>query len=164
MLKSSSRKLLPRPSSSFDAWRFSTSIPIDRQSTTYARERLSSCAAGLNLRIVSAATVVRIEGAGEHWCAVGDALLSHDPLSGCGVYDAPQSARRAASAIEDYLHRGKPLRAYKSWTAARLRDYLHPFVPEVVWRFREPVLYNFSLRIPTDASTSNISIRRLRAQ
>jgi flavin-dependent dehydrogenase len=92
--------------------------------TNYAQERLSSKAASLNLRIVSAATVVRAESAGEHWCAVGDASLSHDPLSGRGVYDALQSASHAASAIEEYLHRGKPLIGYTSWTAGRLHDYL----------------------------------------
>jgi len=92
--------------------------------TTYARERFSSNTASLNLRIVSAATVVRAEAAGEDWCTVGDALLSHDPLSGRGVHDALESASHAAPAIEDYLHRGKPFSNYQSWAAERLHDYL----------------------------------------
>ncbi len=92
--------------------------------TTYALERLAIGADLSKLRIVSAATVIRAHPAGEHWCAVGDAAFSQDPLSGLGVHHALESAARAASAIKTFLAGGKPLNSYKLWIKRRFRAYL----------------------------------------
>ena len=92
--------------------------------TAYARERLGIGADLSKLRIVSAATVIRATPAGEHWCAVGDAAFSHDPLSGLGVHHALQSGAHAASVIKSFLNGGKRLNSYELWIARRLQDYL----------------------------------------
>jgi flavin-dependent dehydrogenase len=94
------------------------------QLTIHARERLATDADLSSLRIVSAATIIRANPTGEHWCAVGDAAFSHDPLSGLGVHHALASAKQAAAAIEEFLTRGKPLNTYASWIASELQKYL----------------------------------------
>ena len=52
--------------------------------TTYMRGRLPRNADLSKLRIVSAASTIRVNPVGQGWCAVGDAAISHDPLSGLG--------------------------------------------------------------------------------
>src|SRR3989442_4563234 len=101
-----------------DLWRWQ----LDQ--TTYARQRLAIDADLSKLRIVSAATVIRAHPAGEHWCAVGDAAFSHDPLSGLGVHHALESAGYAASGVKSYLTRDERLNSYESWIASRAQDYL----------------------------------------
>jgi flavin-dependent dehydrogenase len=106
--------------------------------TVYARERLSPDADLSRLRIVSAASIIRVRSAGKNWCAVGDAALSHDPLSGVGVLHALESGARAAAAIVEFLVSGKPLRSYESWIAGRSLEYLrsrrHYYGEERRWR------------------------------
>jgi 2-polyprenyl-6-methoxyphenol hydroxylase-like FAD-dependent oxidoreductase len=106
--------------------------------TTYARQRLAVDADLSKLRIVSAATVIRAQPAGEHWCAVGDAAFSQDPLSGLGVPHALESAGHAASAIKAFLERGELLNSYKSWITRRIQTYLicraQYYASECRWR------------------------------
>jgi flavin-dependent dehydrogenase len=92
--------------------------------TTYSRQRLAIGADLSKLRIASAATVIRAHPAGEHWCAVGDAAFSQDPLSGLGVPHALDSAAHAASAIKAFLGRGELLNSYKLWITRRMQAYL----------------------------------------
>jgi flavin-dependent dehydrogenase len=108
--------------------------------TIYARERLSNGGDLSRLRIMSAASTVRASAVGENWCAVGDAALSHDPLSGLGVYQALESAAHAAPDIRQYLEGGKTLSdfsSYRSWVARALDDYLiarrHYYAKESRW-------------------------------
>jgi flavin-dependent dehydrogenase len=91
--------------------------------TVYARERFGIGADVSRLRIVSAATVIRATPVGEHWCAVGDAAFSHDPLSGLGVHHALQSGAHAAFVIQSFLTGDERLNSYKSWIARRVQDY-----------------------------------------
>jgi flavin-dependent dehydrogenase len=85
--------------------------------TTYARKRLP-CGADLSkLRLISAASTARLNPVGKGWCAVGDAAVSHDPLSGLGVHHALESALQAAPAVKRYLEDGEPLSTYRDWLA-----------------------------------------------
>jgi len=106
--------------------------------TAYARERFGIGANLSKLRIVSAATVIRATPVGEHWCAVGDAACSHDPLSGLGVHQALQSGAQAASVIKSFLAGNGRLNSYESWIAHRVQDYLisraQYYATECRWR------------------------------
>jgi flavin-dependent dehydrogenase len=106
--------------------------------TAYARERLGIGADLSKLRIVSAATVIRATPVGEHWCAVGDAAFSHDPLSGLGVHHALQSGAHAASVIKSFLTGNECLNSYESWIARSVQEYLvsraQHYASEYRWR------------------------------
>jgi len=92
--------------------------------TTHARERFPGGATATNLKILSAASTVRVEPAGEAWCAVGDAALSPDPLSGLGVQQAIDSAEQAANAVKRNLEYGEAPNEYRDWIHQTLRGYL----------------------------------------
>jgi flavin-dependent dehydrogenase len=77
------------------------------------------------LTIVSAATISRIEPAGESWCAVGDAAISFDPLSGLGVQQALDSAFQASDAILARMAGNKrALDCYRQWLNQCFSAYL----------------------------------------
>jgi flavin-dependent dehydrogenase len=105
--------------------------------TTYVRERLPRNADLSQLRIVSAASTVRVNPVGKGWCAVGDAAMSYDPLSGLGVHQALESAFQAASAASQYLQDHKPLGAYRRWVAKMADRHLaarqHYYATERRW-------------------------------
>jgi len=63
-------------------------------------------------------------GAGEGWIAVGDALLSFDPLTSSGLSGAFNDAVAAAAAIEEMLNGGEPSAAYAHRAHAALKRYL----------------------------------------
>src|SRR5580765_6185501 len=70
--------------------------------TAYIRGRLPRNADFSKLRIVSAASTIRLNPVGQGWCAVGDAAMSHDPLSGLGVHHAMESAFQMAADAPQY--------------------------------------------------------------
>jgi len=77
------------------------------------------------LRVISAATSLRVEPAGESWCAVGDAAISFDPLSGLGVQQALDSAFQASDTIRAYLAGNKQaIDGYRQWVKQCLDGYL----------------------------------------
>jgi len=89
------------------------------------------------LKVVSSATIMRREPIGKGWCAVGDAIFSHDPLSGEGVNHALQSALEATRAIIKHVGNGTPLHAYKQAAERRFTAYLSArtfhYSPETRW-------------------------------
>jgi len=77
-----------------------------------------------DVKIFSAASVVRLQAAGDSWCAVGDAAISFDPLSGLGVQQALDSALRAAEAVQEHLAGGETLDAYRRWVHRTFETYI----------------------------------------
>jgi 2-polyprenyl-6-methoxyphenol hydroxylase-like FAD-dependent oxidoreductase len=105
--------------------------------TTHARERLPCRTDISKLRLFSAASTARLNPVGKDWCAVGDAAISHDPLSGLGVNYALESAFQAATAVERYLEEGESLSTYRHWVARTLHQHLvarkHYYATERRW-------------------------------
>ena len=63
-------------------------------------------------------------GAGEGWIAVGDALLSLDPLASSGLSGAFNDAIAVAGAVADMLNGGDPSGAYTQRANITLKRYL----------------------------------------
>jgi flavin-dependent dehydrogenase len=91
--------------------------------TAHAHKRLPRRADLSCLKLFSAATSVRRDPVGRGWCAVGDAAISFDPLSGLGVYFALESAAQAASAIREHLDDNEPLHLYRHWVIRAFQNY-----------------------------------------
>lgn len=109
-----------------DGWFYSANLPGERvtvvymadsdlyrhslwhqlSKATHARKRLPCRADVSKLRLVSAASTVRLNPVGKGWCAVGDAAMSHDPLSGLGVNHALESAFQAAPPLDSIWRTG----------------------------------------------------------
>jgi flavin-dependent dehydrogenase len=104
---------------------------------SHVRKRLPGHADISKLRLVSAASMARLNPVGRDWCAVGDAAMSHDPLSGRGVNHALESAFQAAPAVQRYLEQGEPLGTYRHWVAGMLHSHLvarkHYYAAERRW-------------------------------
>jgi flavin-dependent dehydrogenase len=92
--------------------------------THYTKLRFPAGDRRSNVKLFSAASTFRIQAAGESWCAVGDAALSLDPLSGLGVQHALDSALHAAEAVKEYFARGGPLMGYLHWIDQTLSTYM----------------------------------------
>jgi 2-polyprenyl-6-methoxyphenol hydroxylase-like FAD-dependent oxidoreductase len=92
--------------------------------TSQVRKRLPCHADISKLRLVSAASTARLNPVGRDWCAVGDAAMSHDPLSGLGVTHALESAFQAAPAVQRYLAQGESLSTYRHWVEGMLHRHL----------------------------------------
>jgi flavin-dependent dehydrogenase len=92
--------------------------------TSYSRQRLPKAADHSRLQLFSAASSVRMDAAGDGWCAVGDSAFSYDPLSGLGVQHALDSATRAAPAIKSFLDRNQPMDAYVRWVNETFQKYV----------------------------------------
>jgi len=92
--------------------------------TTYTRGRLPRNADLSKLRIVSAASTIRLNPVGHGWCALGDAAMSHDPLSGLGVHHALESAFQLAAYASQHLLDDKPPGAYRDWLMNTIDRYL----------------------------------------
>ena len=105
--------------------------------TTCARERIPRGVDVSKPVILSAASIARLNPVGKGWCAVGDAAMSYDPLSGLGVYYAMESAYQAAAAVLQYLQDGKPLNSYRNWVAKMVHYNLvarqHYYATERRW-------------------------------
>jgi len=96
---------------------------LDR--TEHTRKRFPNGGDQSALTILSAATILRLEPAGESWCAVGDAAIGFDPLSGLGVQQAFDSAFQASDAVRAYLAGDKQaLAGYRQWVNQSLNAYL----------------------------------------
>jgi 2-polyprenyl-6-methoxyphenol hydroxylase-like FAD-dependent oxidoreductase len=92
--------------------------------TTHTRKRFVATGDHRHLRLFSAATTWRRESIGESWCAVGDATISFDPLSGLGVQHAFDSALHAAESVRKYLAHNQGLDAYRKWVDDCATRYL----------------------------------------
>ena len=105
--------------------------------TTYMRGRLPRNADLSKLRIVSAASTIRVNPVGQGWCAVGDAAMSHDPLSGLGVHHALESAFQMAADAPECLQDDQPLGAYREWLMKTVSRHLaarqHFYATERRW-------------------------------
>jgi len=77
------------------------------------------------IRIVSAASLLRQPVTGPNWIAVGDAALAFDPLSGLGIYKTMETGLRSSAAIARTFE-GDPsgMVEYENWTAEGFRSYL----------------------------------------
>ncbi len=104
--------------------------------TAYVRGRLPRNADLSKLRVVSAASTIRLNPVGQGWCAVGDAAMSHDPLSGLGVHHALESAFQIAADAPQFLQDDEP-GAYRDWVMNRIDRYLvarqHNYAAERRW-------------------------------
>lgn len=61
---------------------------------------------------------------GDHWLAVGDALMKYDPLSGQGIYKGFETAIWASLAIRDYLKGDSTaMNKYKQVTTTMFQAY-----------------------------------------
>jgi 2-polyprenyl-6-methoxyphenol hydroxylase-like FAD-dependent oxidoreductase len=92
--------------------------------TTHTCKRVPRNADLSKLRVISAASTTRLNPVGKGWCAVGDAAMSHDPLSGVGIHYALECALQAAPAIAQYLDSDEPLDSYQHWVASKVDRYL----------------------------------------
>ena len=92
--------------------------------TDYTRLRFPPESIANDVKLLSAASIVRTQAAGDAWCAVGDAAISLDPLSGLGVKQALDSALHAAEAVHRHLARGSSLNGYRRWIDQILGTYM----------------------------------------
>ena len=60
---------------------------------------------------------------GDHWCAIGDAAMTFDPLSSQGLWTGFESARKAADMIVK-KNEGVHTDEYSRWSEALYQDYL----------------------------------------
>jgi flavin-dependent dehydrogenase len=95
----------------------------DLHRTTHTHKKFPAAADHRHVKLFSAATTWR-EPIGESWCAVGDATISFDPLSGLGVQYAIDSAVHAADSIRKYLAHNQGLDAYRKWMNDCAKRYL----------------------------------------
>ncbi|MDA1312772.1 MAG: NAD(P)/FAD-dependent oxidoreductase [Acidobacteria bacterium] len=114
----------------------------DARQTTARIERHQG-ALPSTVRVVSAASACLETMAGSNWLAVGDAAVSYDPLSSCGIVTAMAGGMEAAAAIERQMsgddgaterysaHMRRSYERYRSMIAAYYRDETrwanHPF-------------------------------------
>lgn len=92
--------------------------------TRHTRDRLLGCSALPRLRAWRAHSRILAPVAGDRWVAVGDAAVSHDPLSSMGIAHALSSGMHAGRAIDAALN-GDPdlLRQYIDGVHANYRSY-----------------------------------------
>jgi flavin-dependent dehydrogenase len=90
----------------------------------HTRDRLRNAAVLGDPRIVSSATVRRVEFSGNGWIAVGDAAQSFDPLSSLGIYKALDSAMRACEFVVSALKKNRGDASYANWSEEVFRQYL----------------------------------------
>jgi hypothetical protein len=88
--------------------------------TIHTRKRFPATADDRQVKVFSAATTWRRES----WCAVGDATMSFDPLSGLGVQHAIDSAIHAADSVRKYLAQHQGLDASRKWVKDCVKRYL----------------------------------------
>ena len=96
----------------------------DLHRTTHTRKRFPAAADDRHVKVFTAATTWRPEAIGKSWCAVGDATVSFDPLSGLGVQHAIDSAIHAADSVRKYLAQNEGLDGYRKWVNDCVKRYL----------------------------------------
>ncbi len=108
-----------------DLWSRTADWKSQLRAAPQTAERAGSIEAEPEIRIVSAASILRRPAAGPGWIAVGDAAASYDPLSGQGIYKAMESGWKAASAILQ-AQSGDPsaIPAYCAWVERQYQKYL----------------------------------------
>jgi len=92
--------------------------------TTHTRKRFPAAADDLDVKVFSAASTWRQQTIGKSWCAVGDATVGFDPLSGLGVQHAIDSAIHAADSVGKYLAHNESLDGYRKWLNYCFERYL----------------------------------------
>ncbi len=97
--------------------------------TVHTRARTAACSAGTWLperpAVFDAHTGRSLQAGGEGWVAVGDALVSHDPLSSTGIPHALGSGVHGALVAADALFgQGALLATFEEGTRADFFDYL----------------------------------------
>jgi flavin-dependent dehydrogenase len=84
-------------------------------------------AAPESIAVFSAVTSIRETASRPNWLAVGDAAVSHDPLSGQGLLGAMKMARRAVSPIAIALGGRDVSGAYENDNRNAFAHYLHAY-------------------------------------
>jgi flavin-dependent dehydrogenase len=111
--------LLPRPGPRTEAM-WSSLV----ESAPLIRSLLHDQAPRSSPRLVAAGSWRRVQVAGNHCVAVGDAAMAFDPLSGQGVYRALESGMRAADAIGRTVEGNqRALSDYAAWVQATYEAY-----------------------------------------
>lgn len=88
-------------------------------------ERASPIGSWSQVRVVSAATMLRRPVAGPNWIVVGDAACAVDPLSGQGIYKAIETGLRSAAAVARALEEDTSgMVEYESWIVESFHSYL----------------------------------------
>ena len=96
------------------------------RSAPLTSERMGGSGTPPQLRIFSAAAVIRQPVAGSDWIAIGDAALAFDPLSGQGVLKSIDTGTRSASAIARCLKGdARGLSEYETWVKETHQEHLN---------------------------------------
>jgi flavin-dependent dehydrogenase len=93
--------------------------------TKLTSKRVGTLPAITEIKIVSAASLIRRPVCGTDWLAAGDASMTFDPLSGCGVYNALKGGILAGEAVIGCFHgNSKSLVEYSDWINSQFSNYL----------------------------------------